>query len=218
MALLQGSVQVPGSNAIGSTPFVPSGKQGDLMVSELHGKWYQAAYAGKVFHGSSAITGIAVPLYTATTQALCLWNQSNTVNLELIKFSLGYVSGTEVAGPIAYGMLFAGTAPATAAPIATFTPAPTYVRPAMAGNGVSQAALANVTVTTTAAIPVGNIIASSISGTAYAAATSTAAPSVLEEQFDGSIIIPPGWAIFPLALLATVTLWTQRFVWAEWPA
>src|ERR1035437_4988237 len=99
---IQGSVIVLGSNAYGTSPQTPAGKQGDLMLSELHGKWYQAAYLGKVFHGSSAITGIAVPLYTATTQALCLWNQSATVNLELIKFSLGYVSGTEVAGPIAY--------------------------------------------------------------------------------------------------------------------
>ena len=218
MSILQGTYSpAPTSQASGSNPNILCGKEGELLASEYHGKWYNAAQQGRVFHGSSAITGLAIPLYSATTQALCLWNTSASVNLEIIKFSMGYVSGTEVAGPIMYGLLNAGTTVATGAPIATFTNAPTYIRPAMPGVGTTQAQLANVTVTTTAAIPIAQITASSISGTAFAAATATAPPFVCEENFDGTIIVPPGWAFFPLALLATVTLWTQRLVWAEHP-
>ena len=220
MSILQGTVvgtSGPATQNVGGNANVPSGGHGDLMVSELHGKWYQWAKAGKLFHGSCVAAGLAIPIYTSTTLAACLWNTSSSVNLELVKFSLGYVSGTEAAGPFGYGILNAGFAPATAAPIATFTNAPTYIRPAMAGNGVAQAQWANVTCTTTAAIPVANIINSSISGTALAAATSTANPMVIEEVFDGTLIIPPGYAIMPVGLLASVTLFWQRFVWAETP-
>jgi len=40
---------------------------------------------------------------------------------------------------------------------------------------------------------------------------------VVEENFDGNMIIPPGWAFFPLALLASVSLYQQRLVWVENP-
>jgi len=194
------------------------GPQGDSYVSEIHGKWATAARQGRLFHGSSAAAGIAIPLYTATTQALCLWNTSTTVDLEIVKYSLAYISGTTVAGPVMYGRLNAGYTYGTGAPIATFTNAPTYIQPGRAGSGASQAQLANVTVTTTAAIPVANFIGSSISTPdAFAAASTTVPLIVTEENFDGSIIIPPGWAFFPMALLATTSLYQQRLVWVENP-
>ena len=194
------------------------GPQGDSYVSEIHGKWATASRQGRLFHGSSAAAGIAIPLYTATTQALCLWNTSTNVDLELVKYSLGYVSGTTVAGPVMYALLNAGYAYGTGSPIATFTNAPTYMRPGRAGSGASQAQFANVTVTTTAALPVAQMIGSSISQPdAFAAASTTAPVIVVEENFDGSIIVPPGWALFPVALLASVTLYQQRLVWIENP-
>jgi hypothetical protein len=117
-----------------------------------------------------------------------------------------------------YGRLNAGYAYGTGSPIATFTNAPTYIQPGRAGSGSSQAQLANVTVTTTAAIPVANFIGSSI-GTpdAFVAATTSVPLVVCEENFDGNIIIPPGWAFFPMALLASVSLYQQRIVWIENP-
>ena len=194
------------------------GPNGDAYVSEIHGKWATAARQGRLFHGSTPAAGLAVPLYTATTQALCLWNTSTTVELEIVKFSMTYVSGSTVAGPVMYGRLNAGYAAATAAPIATFTNAPTYIQPGRCGTGVSQAQLANATVTTTAAIPVANIINSSIcTPDAFAAASTTVPLVVVEENFDGNMIIPPGWAFFPLALLASVSLYQQRIVWIENP-
>lgn len=207
-----------GNSPAGANANQQGGPHGDAYVSELHGKWATAARQGRLFHGSSAAGGIAIPLYTATTQALCLWNTSTNVELELVKYSLGYVSGTTVAGPIMYAMLQAGFSYGTAAPIATFTNAPTYIRPGRPGTGTTQAQLANVTVTTTAALPVAQMIGSSISQPdAFAAASTTAPVIVVEENFDGSIIIPPGWAFFPVALLASVSLYQQRLVWVENP-
>jgi len=207
-----------GNSPPGANANQQGGPHGDAYVSELHGKWATAARQGRLFHGSSAAGGIAIPLYTATTQALCLWNTSTNVELELVKYSLGYVSGTTVAGPIMYAMLQAGFSYGTAAPIATFTNAPTYIRPGRPGTGTTQAQLANATVTTTAALPVAQMIGSSISQPdAFAAASTTAPVIVVEENFEGSIIVPPGWALFPVALLASVSLYQQRLVWIENP-
>ncbi len=207
-----------GNSAPGPNVNQQGGPGGDAYVSELHGKWATAARQGRLFHGSTPAAGIAIPLYTATTQAICLWNTSTSVELELVKFSLGYVSGTTVAGPIMYALLQAGFNKGTAAPIATFTNASTYINPGRAGTGVSQAQFANATVTTSAALPVAQMIGSSISTPdALTAASTTIATMVIEENFDGSIIIPPGWAFFPVALLASVTLYQQRLVWAENP-
>jgi len=62
------------------------------------------------------------------------------------------------------------------------------------------------------------MIGSSISQPdAFVAASTTASVIVVEENFDGSIIIPPGWAFFPVALLASVSLYQQRLVWVENP-
>ena len=211
-------VGLVGNSPAGANTNQQGGPHGDAFVSELHGKWATAARQGRLFHGSSPAAGIAVPLYTATTQALCLWNTSTTVDLELVKYSLGYVSGTTVAGPIMYAMLQAGFAYGTGSPIATFTNAPTYIRPGRPGTGTTQAQFANVTVTTTAAIPVAQMIGASISTPdAFAAASTTTPLIVIEENFDGSIIIPPGWAFFPVALLATTSLYQQRLVWVENP-
>ena len=194
------------------------GPQGDSYVSEIHGKWATAARQGRLFHGSSAAAGIAIPIYTATTQALCLWNTSTNVDLEIVKYSLAYISGSTVAAPVMYGRLYAGYAYGTGSPIATFTNAPTYIQPGRAGTGSSGAQLANATVTTTAAIPVANFIGASI-GTpdAFAAGSTTVPLVVCEENFDGNMILPPGWALFPMALLASVSLYQQRLVWIENP-
>ena len=217
MSIIQGTVITPTSVAAGANPNTPCGKEGDVLISQYHGKWYNACQQGRVFHASTVVGGLAIPIYTSTTLAFCLWNTSSTVNMEIIKFSLGYVSGTEVAGPFAYALLNAGSVIGTAAPIVTFTATPTYIRSGMPGTGTSQASLANAASVVTAAIPVANIINSSLSGAALQVTASTAPPTVLEEVFDGNMILPPGWAMFPVALAASVSLFTQRVVWAEHP-
>ncbi len=186
------------------------------MLSELHGKWYQAAYAGKVFTASSTITGTSIPIYTSTTGSFCLWNVSSTVNLELISFRLGYVSGTFAAGPMGYALI-PGAGSTIGGAISTFTNAPTYIRSGLVGTGGSgNAALANGTVTYVAPT-IASMIPSNLSGTALASATSVAGFMTMQEDFDGQLIIPPGCAIQPVGLLASVSLFWAKFVFAEWP-
>ena len=167
--ILQGSVTPPGNNATGTTPQVPASHQGELLVSELHGKWYNACYNGKVFTGASAVTGTSFPIYTSTTGSFMLWNTSNTVNLELISFRLGWISGTFTTGTIGYAM-FSGAGSATnASVISTFTNAPTYIRSGLIGQpGSGNASLANATVTyvapTIASLIPGNMSATTLTG------------------------------------------------------
>ena len=72
--------------------FQLGGKQGEGLVSEIHGKWYTAAYRGNVFHATSPIAGQVIPVITSTTSqtALSLYNPLGSgKNLELISFRLG---------------------------------------------------------------------------------------------------------------------------------
>ena len=215
--ILQGSVTPPGNNATGTTPQVPASHQGELLVSELHGKWYNACYNGKVFTGASAVTGTSFPIYTSTTGSFMLWNTSNTVNLELISFRLGWVSGTFTTGTIGYAM-FSGAGSATnAAVISTFTNAPTYIRSGMIGQpGSGNASLANATVTYVAPT-VSNLIPANMSATTLTGANTGSAFMTMQEDFDGHIILPPGTAIQPVGLLASVSIFWAKFIWAEWP-
>jgi hypothetical protein len=213
---IQGLVTTPGSNPVGSSPQVPAGKQGDPMFSELHGKWYQAAYAGKVFTGTSTITGTSFPIYTSTTGSFCLWNTSSTVNLELISFRLGWVSGTYTTGPLGYALI-TGAGSTIGGAISTFTNAPTYIRSGLAGTaGSGNASLANVTVTYVAPT-ISNMIPSNISGATNTLTNTGLAFMTMQEDFDGQLILPPGAAIQPVGLLASVSIFWAKFVWAEWP-
>ncbi len=215
--IIQGSVVVPGSNAVGTTPQIPAGKQGDPMVSELHGKWYQAAYAGKVFTGTSTITGTSFPIYTSTTGSFCLWNTSSNVNLELISFRFGWVSGTYTTGPIGYALI-TGAGSTIGGAISTFTNAPLYIRSALASGaqGSGNASLANATVTYVAPT-VSQLIPSNISGATNTLTNTGMAFMTMQEDFDGQLILPPGAAIQPVGLLASVSIFWAKFVWAEWP-
>ena len=64
--LLQGNVGLTTTSfGVGATPFNPAGNQGELLVSELHGKHFAANYRGKVFTATAAacrISGASGPI------------------------------------------------------------------------------------------------------------------------------------------------------------
>jgi len=217
MAILQGTVGTPGNNAAGTQPNVPATPQGDIMVSELHGRFYGAARAGKLFHGCSVVGGNAIPISSATAITFMLWNTSTTVNLELLTYRLGYVSTTDVPGGVIYNYGYQGNAigPAGAA-ITAFNNVPASIVPGMLSSSpaASQASFSNAATNTVKAVT--TFIPGNMSQLTATAAT-TGNPFILQEDFEGSIIIPPGWFFFPAATAASGAVYTQRLTWAEWP-
>src|SRR5262249_39831162 len=125
MAILQGITNPPAntSNADGSNPVALMGKAAELMVAELHAKYYTQSYRGVSYLGSTAGGGVAVPIYNTTAQVFGLWNAAgNTRNAALQVLDAGIVSvGTGVVSNFTLGQsAFAGASIATGG-ISAFT-------------------------------------------------------------------------------------------------
>jgi hypothetical protein len=86
--LIQG-LTAPARSADGNNPYLRTGKDNDLIVSELHGRYYETTYRGKGFSvASQAVATTTVGLATTYTR-LCLVNPTKSnVNLALNKCSM----------------------------------------------------------------------------------------------------------------------------------
>lgn len=218
------------ANAITSNPYSatqPNGStlqndftdpSGAKLVSDAHAKQYNYAKAGALFHGCSVIAGNSLPIYSTTAPVFALWNTSTSANLVLLSFRLGYVSGTAVPAPVLYTWGQVGTT--VGVPVAAFNSVAStrWLVPGLLGGsqGASRASFSNAATNTIVALT--NQIPSNMSYLTTTAATTSGPPgTIMQEDFEGSIILTPGTFFFPSALLASVSLFTMRLTWAEVP-
>lgn len=192
-------------------PFV--GKYGQQMVSDLFGKYTEAAIRGKVFIATSLPAGNAIPVNTTTAPTFFLWNPADSgVHIIPVSFRVGFASGTGIAGAIGYNYLLgAGGAQGTATtPVVT---AITDIRPitSVVGGSATPRARFGTTVTVVTATS-GFLRTSGISQ--GAPITSTAAVWNMVDVFDGTIIVEPGTAIYPVAntAIAEVTVASMEYL------
>src|SRR2546425_8282152 len=77
----------------GQQPSSLAGKMGELIMAELAGKYYTAAYRGLVFIGSTANAGVVPPAFNATAQTFGVWNPSTSgKNIIPISLTVGLVT------------------------------------------------------------------------------------------------------------------------------
>ncbi len=193
------------------------GPLGEMLVDMLHAPFYRAVKRGRVFIGSNAITGVAIPIYSAKANALTLWNPADSeVDLVLWATYVGFVSTTHVAGSLAYGTVASPGVladVAAGAPFATLTAA-TPVN-AYVGSGIASQAIFSPAVNTTTANP--SILRST--GISFAALTAetAAAPFTMVDAVNGSIVLRPNSAIQLVGTTAVAIVANQQFVWEEVP-
>lgn len=206
--------------ANGNLQGVRGGNQGDAVVSELHGRFYEQNYQGNQFSvgiTATAITaatfttadGLSATLATAATSTpiLGIWNpSSSTVNLVILQAILsGFITASTVTGT--GGLIWAvytGNSNITVAnqqaPLNNKTLAASGSQ-AKGLNTIALTGLSNVgTYLRASSLIAGPATGYSQVGTAVGFPSEGAGPSV--ENIDGSIIIPPGGI---LALYGTVT-------------
>jgi len=168
------------SNADGQQVFQLGGKQGEGLVSELHGKYFTANYRGKVFSASAAAVTVPV-IASALVSVFTLYNPpASGVNMEMLSVDVANVLATTVVDAVG---LYYSTAVLTAA--GTFTTKGT-VQANVAGNSPSNAGLFYSAYTHSGTPVLLDIIG------AYGAATASQGVS---KFYDGRIIIPPGVAV-----------------------
>lgn len=180
-------------------------RDGSLIVAESHGKWYEAASRGTVFHATTLTAGIALIVSATTGNHPTLWNPNSvgSFNAELVKIVAARVSGTDAPGAWYWCLTApAGAAIATGGPIATFT----NVAPLSGLTGVGAAdaimrwapSINTYTVAPPFYAPVGV--------TMY---TGTVAAVIAELQlvieYDGDLIVGPNSALSLTTQVATST-------------
>lgn len=224
MAIAQNIVGAPsasGNNAIVSGR---AGQLGDVIVSELHGRYYETNYRGAAYFGGhaavAALSANTITLTATTTPILGVWNPtSNTNNLVILQANLNCFASnlTSGAGPGAFvwalslnnGAISTGSNPYNAKTLLQSGSNAKFFAGSTALTGLSN----NLVIVAGANLPCPT-------GLTYTTLASTALlPSYVgREDFDGSLIVPPGGV---LALLnttsSTVFSAVGKLAWEEVP-
>lgn len=174
-----------------------------------NGKYFPETAQGKVFIGSTAAAGVAMPISTGTAVTFALWNTHSSKWAVPLWLSIGYTSGTIALGTFGVANQYCGFALATAAPLSVFTDG--TPKNALLGGGNSSVmrftpSAATLTAGGTAAMFTGGSIESA-----------TAGLGVFNHRidFDGSLIVPPGQMIFPASSIAQTGAFSISMAWAE---
>ncbi|SRR6266436_554158 len=199
-------------------------RTGELGVSEIHGRFYEQCYRGNLYsigNVGTALSANSITLTATTTPILGVWNPATSpVNLVILQASLQLYINTLTA-PVGAGPLFWA---ASIGNTALSAGAPVFSRRTLSFSG-SQAAgfsggnaltgLTNNVVkfdaadfTNATAQTYGTIVAPT-SGT-----TLTSFGGV--QNFDGSLIVPPGGVLALLNANSTTTMnAVGRLLWEE---
>jgi len=158
-----------------------TGNMGEDIVSELHGRYYEAAYRRSIFSGSSAAQTTSVALAT-TVVGLTLTNPiGSPVNLVVNKFGFSFLVAFAASSAVGLAVGYnAATAVTQTTPI---TPKNNFVGVGSSGTGL---------LASTAAVPTAATL-QTIVGTGLTGAITTVpfiAPTIVD--LEGSIILPPG--------------------------
>ncbi len=167
-----------------------SGRGGELVVAQIHGRYYESAKRGNLFIVSTPAAGVTVPIYTNAAQQFVIYNPlSSGVDLVIKRVWVGYVSGTMVAGHMCYAASVAQAAPGTITQAniqnARLTVALSTASGAgNKGNYYSPGSPATALVAGNYLRPMGN-------SQVVQAATATNAPWTQMDDVEGAIIVPP---------------------------
>lgn len=203
----------------GSTPPLRSGRQQDLIISQLHGKYYEQVSRANVFMlGVTWATGVGVGQIAAATAAsatqFAIWNPAtNTKNLSLLRLTLSLISGTTPVAPVTYSQFSGVGVPTVAASGTPYNclfgnagvPSAKYMAAGAAGGTALTGGGALVTVNT--------------SGFYFTAGTyANLAVSYAVDDIDGRIVLAPGQGFVPtFAAAGTALLGAWGLIWEEVP-
>lgn len=233
--LIQGQVGPASTQSVqpGTNPPIRQGQLGDVIVSELHGRFYEQAYRGALFRTGTTVvqagtstmgtaTGGSTTLSTAQsgTPMLGVWNPlTSSVNLVITQAQLSAFYNT-VTTPTPFGGLIWYVSLGNGNITTGLTPwnSKTLSQAGSQAKGFAGAtALTNMT---NYPLPMEAADLQSGGAIAYGTIANTAlgAPLFWTQNFDGQLIVPPGGVLALYNTTATTTFsYTGRLLWEEVP-
>jgi hypothetical protein len=91
------------------------GRTGEMMISELQGRYYENCYRGNLFIAHAIVTAPVIYTTAAGTGGPLIWNNSTSTNVVLLAASIGVTTVTTVAAALG----ITGNSAQTAAPTST---------------------------------------------------------------------------------------------------
>lgn len=194
--------------ADGSTPAGPRiAKSGEVVVSELHGRYYENAYRGNIFMAQAIVTAPVIYSTAGGTGGPLLWNGTSTVNAEILAVGWGVSTVSTVAAAIG----LTGGAGQTSAPSST-TAIDGRSSTLMGGptSACTPYRVGTVTTAGTFLIPFGQLNTGAL----------TTTPGQMNwVDLGGMIVVPQfGWVSVAASATASTTVMTATLIWVETPA
>lgn len=224
MALNQTQTGIQNSSD-GAVITARAGKQGDAIVSELHGRFYEQAYRGNLFSAGSSVTALSantITLTATTTPIVGVYNPSGSgVNLVILQSAMQSFINTLTA-PVGAGAFVWAQSTGNLAVTTGAAPVPRLLGGAASkakafNGGVALTGLAN-----NLAI-FENADFTSPTGQTYGTIAAPTTGTTLTgfggvHNFDGSLIVPPGGVLALLNTTSTTTMSAaSRLLWEEVP-
>jgi hypothetical protein len=185
------------------------GKTGESVVQQLHGRYYEAAYRGRIFVAHAAAQ--AMTIAQASMVGLQLWNGSPIsagVNLVLMKCAGNIVATSATVTSI---VLASGTGQASPP---TGQTAATRVANAFLGQAAPNATATSAAVFTNAPTALWSLLHNT------AAINTVGVDGGWQMDFDGAIIVPPqSWVcLATVGATAAAGAVNASIMWEEVPA
>lgn len=209
-----GTVASPGAYPVGSYPVNPANRTGEMILSEMHGKFFTGSYFGNGFNAN--VAGITIPaIASGVVGTFALVNPaSSNVTVELVSINIGLYATATVeslgwyAQNIVANAIAAQTTPTTG-------PWGMGVLPAVIGGAGSIAPKLQVCTGLTAKTGTTPTLVDVIGSQQ---STSALEASSFEKIYDGRKLLAPGTAIWLCGTAAGPTSGAEVEVcWMEWP-
>jgi hypothetical protein len=202
-----GALATTSSLPAGQQAVIRQGNMGDMIVSELHGRYYEAAYRRTMFSASSTAAGTTVAgNATGITGSVVVSNPINSpVNVAINKI----FAGLAAAGAAGFLALSTGFNSGTNVTHTT----PLTVRNNYFGVGAAGYAFADAAAT----LPTAPTYYHMLGGIGTLAATGFGLQQNFYVDLEGSLILPPGgYALFTTSAIQT-TAFIGSIQWEEIP-
>lgn len=211
----------PQNNSDGTLNVIRSGKQGEQMISQLHGRFYEQNYRGNVYGlgisntAATSLNAIATGLSATATPLVGAYNPPTSgVNLVLLKAIVvtSTIANTAVSPG---GFMWCGATGQTVS-----TALVPYNQKTLAKSGAQGQAFTMTTVMTGLSGNLSVIRASSISP--FNAAGASTAVTLLGgasiEELEGLLIVPPGGVVGLFGQVSSTTYSASvGILWEEVP-
>jgi hypothetical protein len=214
MPIMYGTVNPPSttSNPDSTNVSLLQGKQAELIVSELHGKYYTQAYRNNLYNGTTAIAGVTVPAYNATANVFGIWNPAgNTKNGVLVSLDVGLVSGALILSNWTLSQTLNAGSSIASGQISAFTAGTPQ------GGNIGISGGNTVRFTPSAATTLATTFLMSLGMSFNTTTTTTNYAMTLHYDFDGKVIVPPNAAVWVTNNAASGAVADITLFWEEVP-